>query len=179
MYEVQDVSRCEPVALKTLSLKNRVTNDAEYLASEFRVLSRLLHPALARVHKFGSLTEGTGPYFTAELIRSVPILEWAKDVSSKWPVAESIAAQLLGALNAIHRADYIHGDLKPDHVLITPANGVKMIDFGGAVLAAHSGGRWTTLDLPTALRPHRRPASVGPLLAGSDTFSCVRGKAAV
>jgi tRNA A-37 threonylcarbamoyl transferase component Bud32 len=42
----------------------------------------------------------------------------------------SLLDELLGAFQAIHRAGLVHGDVKYDNILVTPARRVVVVDFG-------------------------------------------------
>src|SRR5262245_58674483 len=46
------------------------------LPGEFELLSRLCHPALARVRDFGRLPGGAGLYFTSDYVAGLDLLEW-------------------------------------------------------------------------------------------------------
>lgn len=48
------------------------------------------------------------------------------------PAIPSYALQLIGALEFIHTQSVVHGDLKPDNVLVTDS-GLKLADFGAAL----------------------------------------------
>jgi eukaryotic-like serine/threonine-protein kinase len=48
------------------------------------------------------------------------------------PTTVAIARQIAAGLAALHRKGFLHGDLKPDNVVLLPGNGVRIIDFGSA-----------------------------------------------
>jgi len=41
-----------------------------------------------------------------------------------------ILPQILDALECLHQHDMVHRDLKPDNILLTPLNEIKLVDFG-------------------------------------------------
>jgi serine/threonine protein kinase len=51
--------------------------------------------------------------------------------------APRIIAEVCGALAYLHRAGWVHGDLKPSNILLMPDGSVRLADFG---LAAHIDG---------------------------------------
>ncbi len=52
--------------------------------------------------------------------------------AKSWPEAEPIAFALLDALEAVHDVGLIHGDIKPENVLLTSKGKPVLIDFGTA-----------------------------------------------
>lgn len=48
------------------------------------------------------------------------------------PALVAIARQIAGGLACLHRKGLLHGDLKPDNVMLLPGNGVRIIDLGSA-----------------------------------------------
>ncbi len=61
----------------------------------------------------------------------------------KVPQALWIVRQLVEALRALHSAGWLHGDVKPDNVLVSPRGHVTLIDLG---FARRIGERVTSFD---------------------------------
>jgi serine/threonine protein kinase len=92
------------------------------------------HPHIAKVLDAGSTVTGR-PYFVMELVRGVPITEYAD--ASNLPPKERLQLflQVCQAVQHAHQKGVIHRDLKPSNILVAPHDGipiVKVIDFGVA-----------------------------------------------
>jgi DNA-binding NtrC family response regulator/serine/threonine protein kinase len=171
VFEVRDLQRPgEALALKWVGAKETNGAAIEALRSEFAVLARLRHPAIARVRDFGRLEGGRGFYLSSELVHGQTLSDWfiAHPPEASWRQAIDLLAQALGALHAIHRAGVHHGDLKPSHLLVAAAGDhhdappaapatrgaaarwrLRIIDFGAARWrveddGAPSGSTWST-----------------------------------
>ncbi|KAI8331180.1 kinase-like domain-containing protein [Chlamydoabsidia padenii] len=48
-------------------------------------------------------------------------------------VCHSVFTQLVDTLDYLHQENVIHGDVKPDNILLTKDNHIKLIDFGSAI----------------------------------------------
>lgn len=89
-----------------------------------------------------------------------------------------IATQMLAALAAVHRANVIHRDMKPENVFLTTMSGlgdiVKVLDFGVAKLLTRPSGETLTqlgmvVGTPTYMAPEQaRGAAIDPR---SDLYS--------
>ncbi|GAA0691216.1 bifunctional protein-serine/threonine kinase/phosphatase [Marinobacterium maritimum] len=83
-------------------------------------------------------------YTVTEYIEGQTLAQWIND--HPWPNLESvrdIIEQLARGLQAFHRREMVHQDLKPDNVMIDSAGTVRIIDFGatrvaGIVESAHA-----------------------------------------
>jgi serine/threonine-protein kinase len=99
------------------------------------------HPHIVQVTDFQRASAGDPPFLVMELLAGRSM---QRAVEELWPEKMSltrlarIAIQMLGALDAAHRAGIIHRDIKPDNVLLCDTNVgadlVKVLDFGVAKL---------------------------------------------
>src|SRR4051812_36119372 len=126
VYRARDVRLDRDVAVKTL--KGPYT---ERFEREARAISALNHPNICTVYDVGE-HEGSG-YLVMEFIEGAQI-------AGPLPVDQAIAygIQICEALHAAHRKGIVHRDLKPANILVTK-QGVKLLDFGLAKLAANAG----------------------------------------
>jgi tetratricopeptide (TPR) repeat protein len=105
----------------------------ERLKREFLALSQIHHPNIVGAYDFG-IVPGTGEaYFTQDWVRGENILEAARraDVGKVcvW------ASQVCLALHFLHGQRMVHGDIKPQHILVDESperieESVKLIDLG-------------------------------------------------
>ena len=135
VYRARDVALARTVALKVMSVDR--SGDPTFrrrFAAEARTASRLDHPNVVPVYGFG---EEDGRLFLA--MRYVPGgLDLADRLESTGRLAPPEALDLLGqaarALDAVHRAGLVHGDVKPANLLLAPGVGgrshVYLADFG-------------------------------------------------
>jgi hypothetical protein len=87
--------------------------------------------------------------------------------------ALGIAREIARALCAAHDAGVIHRDLKPENVLLTPDGGVKVVDFGIALLEGPAVSRLTRtgalLGTPAYMAPEQLLG--GAIDARTDLYS--------
>lgn len=92
---------------------------------EFAVASGLSHPGLVRVFDQGFFNGQ--PYFTMELIRGRNLRDHLRGAPG---ALQPVIAQLLEAIQHIHRHGVVHRDLKPENVLVEPEGRPRLLDFG-------------------------------------------------
>lgn len=89
------------------------------------------------------------------------------DISEKW--ARFYTAELVMALDTLHKMGYIHRDVKPDNMLISKTGHVKLADFGTCLRTGPDGKVKcsTAVGTPDYLSPevldlHGKEATYGP-----------------
>lgn len=108
----------------------------EIFSGEAKAMTGLHHPNIVRI--FDINTQGEQPYYTMEyfcnnigtMLGEQETQEPSRSITSVLSVF--YAKQVLAGLKHIHRANMIHRDLKPDNLLVTDHNKVKIGDFGMA-----------------------------------------------
>lgn len=94
---------------------------------EFRVLSRLQHPNLVRVHELAG--DDDALCFMMEVVEGQPFDQYCSSRHPETALSHALP-QLLDALAFIHAHGVVHRDLKPSNVLVTVDGTVKLLDFG-------------------------------------------------
>lgn len=153
----------EQVAIKILhphlSLKPKLVRRFH---REGNVGTRLNHPKIARTLAIG--VENGTHYLIQELVRGMSLeswlLEWKqKNFLSKdyFRKAADIFHQVAEGLWEAHQNRVVHRDLKPGNILITPAQEVKIVDFGLAWLDENSAltGTEERLGTPFYMSPEQ------------------------
>ncbi|MBN8613861.1 MAG: protein kinase [Deltaproteobacteria bacterium] len=146
VYAAHDERVGSEVAVKVL--RRALASDTTAVARmvrEVELVARLKHPNVVRVIDVG--TERDQPFLVMELLEGRTL---AERVEADGPLAiervRTIAAQLLDALDAVHRAGVLHRDLKPANVFLVPVRRgelVKLLDFGHGVLHDGSSAKLT------------------------------------
>jgi len=99
---------------------------------ESRTLASFRHPNIVRVMRFFEANRTA--YMVMEFIAGKPLNEWLKERSA--PLDEErvarMAAPLLDGLEVIHRAGYLHRDIKPPNIFLRDDGNPILIDFGSA-----------------------------------------------
>ena len=130
--EIVDVFRGSlrgaPVAVKLVRERWRGHPGAiELVAREHRVLAAIDHPHVVRAR---CVAERDGiAVLVTELLAGGDLVPLGGGAPRHWvPAARAVAS----ALGTVHRAGFIHGDVKARNVLFDAAGRAKLIDFGSA-----------------------------------------------
>jgi serine/threonine protein kinase len=107
----------------------------ERLQREADLASRLAHPNLVRV--LDQPTKGPaagGPMWAAfEYVQGQTLREVLAELGRlPEPLVRQIALEVARALDALHAAGWIHGDVKPENLILGDAGVLKLLDLGAA-----------------------------------------------
>ncbi len=151
VYRAQDIMLGRLVAVKVLH-ERRASNEA-FLARfyrEARAAANLDHPNIVSVYDIGR--DGNRHYIVMEYVEGRSLKELILE-SAPFSIerALTIAIQVCTAVGAAHKAGLIHCDVKPQNILVTSEERVKVTDFGIAraltsTPVAEGGGVWGTPD---------------------------------
>ena len=110
---------------------------ASRLRAQMSAVSALNHPTIARVYESGE--SGSTIYVASEHVRGTDLKERVRK-SAPLPFSEAvdIAIRVAEGLDFAHRAGFVHGDVTPHNVLISPEMDVKITDFGVSQAAVGS-----------------------------------------
>ena len=136
VYEAEQDQPRRVVALKVIKPGLATAETLWRFQDESQALGRLQHPGIAQVYEAGTAETGFGPqpYFAMELIRGLPLHEYA--VAHKLTALDRLAlmAKICDAAEHAHQHRVIHRDLKPGNILVDETGQPKILDFGVARL---------------------------------------------
>ncbi|HZX93306.1 MAG TPA: serine/threonine-protein kinase [Myxococcales bacterium] len=98
------------------------------LLHEARSMARLVHPNVVRIYDVG--VHAQRPFIAMELVEGRTLRRWLLEVPRS---TEEIVTAFVAAgrgLSAAHEAGLLHGDFKPDNVLVARDDRVEVGDFG-------------------------------------------------
>jgi Protein kinase domain/AAA ATPase domain len=143
-------------------------------AREAAVGSGIDHPAVVRTFAADSITiEGqTWHYLVLEYVQGKTVRQLMRELGTlPEPLVRHLGSRVALALGAVHAAGAVHRDVKPENVLITPEQVVKLMDFG--IARGPEGDTVTSAGVfvgtPRYASPEQRLGLV--LTAASDLYS--------
>jgi serine/threonine protein kinase/tetratricopeptide (TPR) repeat protein len=139
VYAAEDTTLGRKVALKVL--RPEVAGSAERrqrFQREARAVAALNHPNIVTLY---SVEEADGELFiTMELVEGRSLRELLRDGPLPVARAVALAAQVCEGLCVAHGSGVLHRDLKPDNLIVTAEDRVKILDFGLAKLLTPASG---------------------------------------
>ena len=156
------------VALKTL-LRGFGSRDLQQqFLREAQIIGGLSHPHIVALYDVGTNQDGA-PYFVMEYVEGKTLEAFFDAGPLPLYRAAAWAGDLATALGQAHRANVIHGDVKPANILVTAENQVKLGDFGVARFSTQASGSGNLMGTPAYLSPEQIRGSSQD--SRSDLFS--------
>jgi serine/threonine protein kinase len=110
-------------------------DEPELLRGEYETLQHLQHASLPRVLAFIERGAQGGPYLVEEFVAGDTLQAMVERRGRFTPdEALQMVAQLLDVLGYLHRHHIIYRDLKPENLLMTSSDKLRLVDFGAARL---------------------------------------------
>ncbi|HSB86345.1 MAG TPA: protein kinase [Ilumatobacteraceae bacterium] len=141
--------------------------------AEAQIVAGLEHPHIVPLYDYWR--EPRAAYLVMRLVGHSNLADTLADGALPPGRAASMFAQLASALQSAHRSGVIHGDVKPENILIDRDGNAYLTDFGMAFASgeahatgAESGSTGASLDAPYA-----SPEQLGgrPMSPASDVYS--------
>jgi tetratricopeptide (TPR) repeat protein len=147
VYKADDTKLKRVVAIKRLSAALRMDPAShQRLMVEARRACALNHPHIAAVY---DIVEEKGELFLVmEYVEGTTLRQRMKPSPLALEEFLPIAIQCGEALAAAHDKGIIHGDIKPDNIMLTLSGQVKLLDFGLARRRADHAPDMTMESLP-------------------------------
>lgn len=134
VYKGQDLVLGRLVAIKVLH--QGLTGDEEFLArfqKEAHAAANLSHPNIVTVHDIGQ--DDHLQFIVMEYVEGQTLKRLIRQYGERgevMPISRALdfAIQLCNGIGYAHRAGLVHCDVKPQNMLVTPDDRIKVTDFG-------------------------------------------------
>jgi serine/threonine protein kinase len=129
VYEAHDNEIGRTVALKII--KSQFADDRKYrirFERESHAAAKLQEPHIIPIHGYGEIDGCL--FIDMRLVRGTDLQSMIDTAPLEPSRAVAIIAQIAAALDAAHAEGLIHRDIKPQNIIVTPADFAYLVDFG-------------------------------------------------
>ncbi|MCB9655163.1 MAG: diguanylate cyclase [Deltaproteobacteria bacterium] len=136
---------------------------------EASALARIRHPNLCEIRTVGEINER--PYIVMEFIQGRTLADEIGEHPLGEQHARDIALKVADAIARVHNAGLVHGDLKPQNILLSQEGEPKIIDFGLVTGSALKEATAATFGTLLYASPEQLGMLKRPIDARSDLYS--------
>lgn len=141
VFLAKDLDTEQKVVIKTPSTEMR--DDRQYL--ERFMLEEWVAKRIDNIHVAKSISANRHRHFlylVSEYIEGVSLKQWMIDnPKPSLEQVRNIISQVVKGVQAFHRQEMLHQDLRPNNIIIDNNNTVKIIDFGSTYIAGVSDAK--------------------------------------
>jgi hypothetical protein len=168
VYAAQHLLADRAVTVEVIGAGHTRPAAVDRFLEEARTVARVGHENVVEIFNGGRSAAGS-VFLAMETLEGTDLAQTLRtDAPLLWDRAQGIFQQIAGALAAVHRHGVVHGDLKPENVLLVPSNTrrdfIKLLDFGVArVLAAGADtGEGSLGGAPAYMAPEQADVTTAP-----------------
>ena len=145
VYMGRDKMLDRPVAVKVML--REFGEDPEFVEKfrrEAQSVAKLIHPNIAQIYSYG-ICDGL-PYIAMELASGGSLYSLMNANPGKVDVTRviKICQQVAQALQCASDQGFVHGDVKPENILLDSNGNAKLVDFGLAAMQKDTDEIWGT-----------------------------------
>jgi len=180
VYYARDEGLGRFVAIKVML--QSLGNDPVFIENfkrEAQAVAKLNHPNIAQIYSFGQ--EKGQPYIVMELVSGERVDAMMESQGCISPaLAMQIGLEIAQGLSAADEAGLVHGDIKPENILLDTKGRAKLVDFGLATVAHEAAGEgiWGTpyYIAPEKIRRQKVDARADIYSLGATLYHMLTGK---
>jgi DNA helicase-2/ATP-dependent DNA helicase PcrA len=164
VYYAEDTLLKKPVALKVQTAKAEKSKE---LIEEARTLFELNHENIVRFYNIEIIDDKI--VLVMEPVRGQTLRDVIeRQAPLKVEDALNIVKEVLKALDYAHNKGFVHGDIKPENILISEDGKIKLADFGLARILGRGELKLAIVGTPFYMAPE---AWKGEVTSSSDIYS--------
>ncbi len=151
LYRARDTRLGRTVAIRVVHAD--ITGDPDRLArflDAARASAAVSHPNIAALYEVGE--DGGSHYLACEFVAGQPLSRLIAGSGLNPRRAIDLTVQMADALADAQARDGVHGDIRPDTIIVTTKGNAKLLDFGLASWTAGGRERASKADHQTDIR---------------------------
>ena len=161
--------------LSVVPQSSRVASDFQWglerFLDEARTLARFQHPNIVRVHHF--FEAHSTAYIVMDYVEGEDLSTYlTRKGTLREDELKAILYPLLDGLEVVHRADFLHRDIKPGNIVLRDLDGASvLLDFGAARQAIGAKSRSITSIVTPGYAPIEQYSSRGDQGPWTDLYA--------